>query len=273
MGTATACPDPPTPGSRWPGIARETSTIRLGTLVTAATFRLPGPLAIAVAQVDAMSGGRVELGIGAGWYDAEHTAYGIPFPPVGERFERLEEQLAIVTGLWSTPDGVALLLRGGPLPARGQPGPAQAGAAARAADHHRRQRPEADPPAGRHLRGRVQPGLPHRRRTPRHQFDVVRAACRAADRDPADLVLRSPRWCAAAGDDAEIARRARGHRPPGGRAARPTGSAAPRRGGRQARAVRRPRRRRGPTSRSWTWPTSTTWPCWPRRCCPGWPDL
>ena len=73
--------------------------------MTAATFRLPGPLAIAVAQVDAMSGGRVELGIGAGWYDAEHTAYGIPFPPLGERFERLEEQLAVITGLWATPEG------------------------------------------------------------------------------------------------------------------------------------------------------------------------
>ena len=82
-------------------LARETTRIRLGTLVTSATFRLPGPLAIAVAQVDAMSGGRVELGLGAGWYEAEHTAYGIPFPPMGERFARLEEQLSIITGLWS----------------------------------------------------------------------------------------------------------------------------------------------------------------------------
>jgi F420-dependent oxidoreductase-like protein len=86
-------------------LARDTSRIRLGTLLTSATFRLPGPLAISVAQVDAMSGGRVELGLGAGWYEGEHTAYGIPFPPVRERFERLEEQLAIVTGLWATPVG------------------------------------------------------------------------------------------------------------------------------------------------------------------------
>jgi F420-dependent oxidoreductase-like protein len=84
-------------------IARETTTIRLGTLVCSATFRLPGPLAVAVAEVDDMSGGRVELGIGAGWFDVEHTAYGIPFPPLGERFERLEEQLEIITGLWRTP--------------------------------------------------------------------------------------------------------------------------------------------------------------------------
>jgi F420-dependent oxidoreductase-like protein len=83
------------------GLARETSRIRLGTLVTPATFRLPGPLAISVAQVDQMSGGRVELGLGTGWYDGEHTAYGIPFPPLGERFDRLEEQLQVVKGLWA----------------------------------------------------------------------------------------------------------------------------------------------------------------------------
>lgn len=86
-------------------LARETRTIRLGTMVTSATFRLPGPLAVAVAQVDAMSGGRVELGIGAGWYEREHRAYGIPFPGVAERFDRLEEQLAVIDGLWRTPPG------------------------------------------------------------------------------------------------------------------------------------------------------------------------
>ncbi len=86
-------------------IARETSTIRLGTMVSSATFRHPGPLAISVAQVDEMSGGRVELGIGAGWFEAEHKAYAIPFPPLGERFDRLTEQLHIITGLWTTPVG------------------------------------------------------------------------------------------------------------------------------------------------------------------------
>ena len=74
-------------------------------MVTSATFRYPGPLAISVAQVDEMSGGRVELGIGAGWFEAEHQAYAIPFPPLGERFERLREQLDIITGLWTTPVG------------------------------------------------------------------------------------------------------------------------------------------------------------------------
>jgi F420-dependent oxidoreductase-like protein len=98
----------PGPTDSWvtlAGIARETSTIRLGTMVTSATFRHPGPLAISVAQVDEMSSGRVELGLGAGWFEAEHQAYAIPFPPLGERFDRLTEQLEILTGLWTTPSG------------------------------------------------------------------------------------------------------------------------------------------------------------------------
>ena len=98
----------PGPTDSWvtlAGIARETSSIRLGTLVTSATFRFPGPLAISVAQVDAMSCGRVEFGIGAGWFEAEHRAYGIPFPALGERFDRLEEQLEIITAMWATPVG------------------------------------------------------------------------------------------------------------------------------------------------------------------------
>ena len=99
MGTASGLPGPTDAWITLAGLARDTS-IRLGTLVNSATFRLPGPLAISVAQVDAMSGGRVELGLGAGWYEQEHTAYGIPFPALGERFTRLAEQLAIITGLW-----------------------------------------------------------------------------------------------------------------------------------------------------------------------------
>lgn len=96
----------PGPTDAWitlAGLARETSRIKLGTLMTAGTFRLPGVLAIQVAQVDAMSGGRVEFGLGAGWFEAEHTAYGIPFPT--EKFGRLAEQLAVITGLWATPVG------------------------------------------------------------------------------------------------------------------------------------------------------------------------
>lgn len=86
-------------------IARETETIRLGTLVCAVTFRYPGPLAVAAAQVDNMSGGRVDLGLGAAWYPEEHAAYGIPFPTTRQRFNMLEETLEIVTGLWRTPLG------------------------------------------------------------------------------------------------------------------------------------------------------------------------
>ncbi|MFI1213196.1 LLM class F420-dependent oxidoreductase [Streptomyces sp. NPDC020802] len=106
--TMGADPGLPGPTDAWltlGALARETSRIRLGTLVTSATFRLPGPLAVMVAQVDRMSGGRVELGLGAGWYEREHTSYGIPFPPAPERFDRLEEQLQVITGLWRTPVG------------------------------------------------------------------------------------------------------------------------------------------------------------------------
>jgi alkanesulfonate monooxygenase len=83
-------------------LARETSRVRLGTLVTSATFRHPALLAVSVAQVDEMSGGRVELGLGAGWFEDEHTAWGLPFPPTPERFDRLEEQLEVITGLWAS---------------------------------------------------------------------------------------------------------------------------------------------------------------------------
>ena len=98
----------PGPTDSWitlAGIARETRRIRLGTMVTSMTFRFPGMLAIEVAQVDAMSGGRVELGLGAGWFDPEHHAHAVPFPPLGQRFEMLDEQLQIVLGMWTTPRG------------------------------------------------------------------------------------------------------------------------------------------------------------------------
>ncbi|WP_459546535.1 LLM class F420-dependent oxidoreductase [Nocardia sp. X0981] len=103
MGSVDGLPGPTDAWITLAGLARETSRIRLGTLVTAATFRLPGPLAVQVAQVDRMSGGRVELGLGTGWFADEHTAYGIPFPE--NKFDRFEEQLAVITGLWDTPVG------------------------------------------------------------------------------------------------------------------------------------------------------------------------
>ncbi|MGQ0483622.1 MAG: LLM class F420-dependent oxidoreductase [Pseudonocardia sp.] len=105
MGEVSGEPGPTDAWLTLAGLAVQTSTIRLGTLMSPATFRLPGPLAISVAQVDQMSGGRVELGIGSGWYADEHTAYGIPFPPLGERFDRYAEQVAIISGLWATLPG------------------------------------------------------------------------------------------------------------------------------------------------------------------------
>jgi F420-dependent oxidoreductase-like protein len=87
------------------GLARETGEVKLGTLMTAGTYRNPAVLAMAVASVDQMSGGRICLGIGTGWYEREHHAFGIPFPAAGERFDRLEEALQILTGLWCTPPG------------------------------------------------------------------------------------------------------------------------------------------------------------------------
>ncbi|MFB9902405.1 LLM class F420-dependent oxidoreductase [Allokutzneria oryzae] len=112
MGGVTGLPGPTDAWITLAGLARETSRIRLGTLMTAGTFRHPGPLAIAVAQVDHMSGGRVEFGIGSGWFAEEHTAYGIPFPGVRERFDRYAEQLAVITGLWQTSEGETFSYQG-----------------------------------------------------------------------------------------------------------------------------------------------------------------
>jgi len=122
MGSVSGLPGPTDAWVTLAGLARETSRIRLGTLMTAATFRHPGPTAISVAQVDQMSGGRVEFGFGAGWYAAEHEAYAIPFPELGERFERFEEQLAIITGLWETPEGEAFSFGGAHYTVTDSPG-------------------------------------------------------------------------------------------------------------------------------------------------------
>ena len=188
-------------------LARETSRIRLGTLVTSATFRLPGILAITVAQVDAMSGGRVELGLGAGWYDGEHTAYGIPFPPLGERFERLEEQFAIITGLWGTPAGETF---------------SYPGTHYQLTDSPALPKPQQAP----HPPLIVGGGGPVR--TPRlaatyadefnlpfssladteAQFGRVRAACEAQGRDPQSLRLSAAQVVCCGRDEAEVTRRA-----------------------------------------------------------------
>ncbi len=171
----------PGPTDSWvtlAGIARETSSIRLGTMVTSATFRYPGPLAISVAQVDEMSGGRVELGIGAGWFEAEHQAYAIPFPPLGERFDRLTEQLHIITGLWTTPVGEKFDYSGKQYTVAESPAAAQTSAVATPADHHRRRRRQAHARAGRGVRRRVQRAV----RPARHGQDPDRAGAGGARR-------------------------------------------------------------------------------------------
>ena len=205
------------PGSGVPGptdswvtlgaLARETSTIRLGTMVTSATFRAPGLLAVAVAQVDAMSGGRVEIGLGAGWFEAEHSAHGIPFPPVAERFDRLEEQLAILTGMWRTPigerysfEGAHYTLRDGPA----LPKPTQ--------------RPHPPVIIGG-LGARRTPALAARFA---NEFNVpfaavevtaarisgVRAACESAGRDPEELAYSHAITICCATEESELDRRA-----------------------------------------------------------------
>ncbi|MFT4122984.1 MAG: TIGR03560 family F420-dependent LLM class oxidoreductase [Microbacteriaceae bacterium] len=110
MDSGDGLPGPTDAWTTLAGLARETSRLRLGTLVSSATHRYPAILAIQVAQVDAMSGGRIDLGLGTGWFEAEHLAYGIPFP--AKRFDRLEEQLEVITGLWATPVGETFSFEG-----------------------------------------------------------------------------------------------------------------------------------------------------------------
>ncbi len=199
----------PGPTDSWvtlAGIARETRTIRLGTLVTSATFRHPGTLAVSVAQVDEMSGGRVELGIGAGWYEAEHAALGVPFPPVGERFDTLEDHLAIVTGMWATAPGERFSYQGRRVSAIDSPGlpkPAQ-----------------SPPPII--IGGRGAHRTPHLAARYAAEFNLafapleqfveqrqrVIAACEAIGRDPGSIVFSAALVLAVGRDEAEFQRRA-----------------------------------------------------------------
>lgn len=207
MGDTDGLPGPTDAWTTLAGLARDTTRLRLGTLVTPVTFRHPGLLAVTVAQVDAMSGGRVELGLGTGWYDAEHHAHGIPFPPLGTRFELLTEALEVVTGLWATPVG------------------------------------ETFSYAGRHLQIVDGPGLPKPvqqprpplvmggfgpRRTPRlaarfadefnvpfagpevigERRDVLDRACDEIGRDPTSIVRSAAQVVCCGADGAEVERRA-----------------------------------------------------------------
>lgn len=204
MGEGDPRPGPTDAWTTLAGLARETSRIRLGTLVSSVTYRVPSILAIQVAQVDAMSSGRAELGLGTGWFEREHEAYGIPFPP--KRFDLLEEQLQIVTGLWATPDAETFTFQG---------------------EHHRL---DAAPALPKPVQSRVPvivggggpkrtPALAARYATEfnigfvaedvvAEKFAVVRAACEAIDRDPATLKLSVALPTIVGRDDAEIERRA-----------------------------------------------------------------
>ena len=200
----------PGPTDSWvtlAGIARETSTIRLGTLVTSATFRHPGPLAISVAQVDAMSGGRVEFGVGAGWFEAEHLAYGIPFPSLGERFDRLEEQLAILTGMWGTPAGQTFDHSGQhytitdspalPKPVQRPHPPIIVGGGG----------PKRTPALAARFAAEFNLAFPTLEFT-RLQLGRVRAAVRDAGRDPDQLIYSAAFAVCVGRDESEFARRA-----------------------------------------------------------------
>jgi F420-dependent oxidoreductase-like protein len=207
MGNVSGQPGPTDSWATLAGLATQTSRIRLGTLVTCATFRLPGPLAVTVAQVDEMSGGRVEFGIGAGWFEAEHNAYGVPFPPLRERFDRFAEQLAIITGLWETPDGETFSFDGAyykvtdspalPKPAQRPRPPVIIGGAGR------RRTPAlaaryADEFNANFMSAEDSAGL----------FGRVREACQAAGRDPSSMIFSVAQTVCCGKDEAQLRGRA-----------------------------------------------------------------
>lgn len=207
MGEVSGLPGPTDAWITLAGLARETSRVRLGTLVTSATFRRPSILAVSVAQVDQMSGGRVELGLGTGWFEAEHTAYGVPLPPLRERFDRFAEQLAIITGLWETPVGQTFSFTG---------------------EHYRLVDAPALPKPAQTPRPPIIIGGGGARRTPAlaaqyadefnlpfsdaaltaAQFERVDAAAHAIGRDPKEITRSAAQVIAVGRDDAEVARRA-----------------------------------------------------------------
>jgi len=245
MGDGSGLPGPTDSWVTLAGLARETSTIRLGTLVTSATFRHPGPLAISVAQVDQMSGGRVDLGLGTGWFEPEHRAYGLEFGDVPTRFDRLEEQLAVITGLWRTPVDETFSYAGEHYTVVDSPGLPKPFA------------PDGPP---------IIVGGHGKKRTPRlaaqyaadfnvgfstvevtgDLFGRVRQACEAVGRAPGSLVRSAALTVVCGRDDAQVRRRAEASRP----------SAGMRRWARSA-----------PTCRCWTSPTSTTSTSSPPRSC------
>ncbi|GAA0461062.1 LLM class F420-dependent oxidoreductase [Streptomyces stramineus] len=204
MGSADGLPGPTDAWITLAGLARETRRIRLGTLMTAGTFRLPGVLAIQVAQVDQMSGGRVELGLGAGWFEEEHKAYGIPFPK--EKFGRLEEQLEIITGLWATEVGKTFDFNGTHYQLTDSPGlpkPAQAKVPVLIGGHGASRTPRLA------ARFADEFNIPFASvEDSRRQFGRVRAAAEVIGRKSDELVYSNALVACVGKDDAEVARRA-----------------------------------------------------------------
>ncbi|WP_020389999.1 LLM class F420-dependent oxidoreductase [Kribbella catacumbae] len=207
MGDGDGLPGPTDSWITLAGLARETSRIKLGTLVSSATFRSPGVLAISVAQVDQMSGGRVELGLGAGWYEAEHAAYGLDFPDTPGRFDLLTEQLELITGLWDTPVGEKYSFDGEhyqltdspalPKPVQQPHPPIIVGGAGQ----------KRTPALAAKYAAEFNAGFKSIEDTA-VLFARVRAACEAAGRAPETLALSTAHCVVVGKDDAEVKRRA-----------------------------------------------------------------
>lgn len=204
MGSVSGLPGPTDAWTTLAGLARETSRIRLGTLVTSATFRNPGVLAIQVAQVDQMSGGRVELGLGAGWYAREHEAYGIPFPE--KRFGLLEEQFDVITGLWNTPSDSTFSYAGQHYTVSESPGlpkPAQRPVPLIVGGNG----PRRTPALAAKYAAEYNSSFPAKSDIA-ERFAVVRKACEDAGRDPDSLVYSVALVACVGSDEASFARRA-----------------------------------------------------------------
>lgn len=206
MGGVSGLPGPSDAWTTLAGIARETSRIRLGTLVNSATFRHPALLAITVANVDAMSNGRVELGLGAGWYTEEHVAYGFPFPDLGDRFDVLEEQLAVVDGLWRTPEGQRYSFSGSHyslVDSPALPKPVQSPPPIIVGGRGARRTPALA------ARFAAEFNMPFVSTSDyAQQRDRVHAACEAIGRDPSTLMLSAAQVVVCAQDKATLVRRA-----------------------------------------------------------------
>jgi F420-dependent oxidoreductase-like protein len=207
MGSASGLPAYTDAWTTLAGLARDTRTIRLGTMVTPVTFRPIGTFPAIVTEVDQMSEGRVEVGLGAGWYAAEHTAYGLPFPQLGQRYDLLEDQLAILHGVWSADAGGVFERQGltctvrleadsfrpaqrphPPIVMGGQGGPRNSRLAATYADEFNISFVPTGPMRDAH--------------------DSVRRACEKQDRDPASVTYSVGLVTCCGSTEAEISRRA-----------------------------------------------------------------